>query len=236
MAKYNDLTGKRYGRLLVVELAEKPQNKATKGKYWRCICDCGNEKVVSASLLRKNRAKSCGCLNSERIENLKSHGKSRDANHKHTVLYGRWANIKDRCTNPNCKDYKNYGGRGITICDDWKTDFVPFYNWAITNGFSENLQIDRKDNSKGYSPQNCHWVSVKENSNNRRNSITVSIMGCEKSMIELSEETKIPYQTLYKHFKAGDVENYIIKRTGKKLILEGVELNEDSENRTGKAD
>lgn len=157
---------------------------------------------------------------------------SRWKDHKHTKLFGRWCNIKDRCCNPDSKDYVRYGGRGITICDEWKNDFSAFYNWSVNNGYSNGLQIDRKDNSKGYSPENCRWVSAKENSNNRRDNIKANVFGRKKTLLELSDEFNIPYQTLWKHFKAGDIEDYITKRTGN--ILEGVELkDENTENRAG---
>ena len=218
MPSFKDLTGKRFGKLVVVEKAERPKNMVSKGTYWRCLCDCGNERIAHVSSL--NTVKSCGC-----DKKTRKHGLSRGKDHKHTRLYGRWSNIKDRCCNPNSKDYERYGGRGIKICDEWKNDFLAFYNWSMNNGYSDELQIDREDNSKGYSPENCRWVTTKQNSNNRRSSIKVSIWGCEKSLLELSEEFNVPYQTLWKHFKIGDMQDYI------SLKSEGVELkDENTEN------
>lgn len=211
MPKFKDLVGQRFGMLVVVARAERPENMLSKGTYWRCLCDCGNERIVHVSSLHNVR--SCGCA-----KKTKTHGMSRGSKHKHTGLFQRWSNIKDRCCNPKSKDYGRYGGRGITICDEWKLDYVSFYNWAIANGYSEGLQIDRKDNSKGYSPDNCRWASPKENSNNRRDNITVNIFGPDKSLMELSEEIHIPYQTLWRHFKAGNLEDYIVKRMGRSGI------------------
>lgn len=130
----------------------------------------------------------------------KTHGLSRDPEKKrrHTVLYTLWGNIKYRCNNPKSKDYANYGGRGITICDEWANSYEAFHNWAIENGYREGLQIDRIDNNMGYSPDNCRWTTPKVNSNNRRNRRTVEFNGREMTITEIAKITGIPWQTLYK--------------------------------------
>lgn len=143
----------------------------------------------------------------------KTHGRSR-VNGKHPILYGRWANIKDRCCNPNSKDYRKYGGRGITICEEWKESYEAFHSWAMSHGFRPELQIDRIENDKGYSPDNCRWVTPKINSNNRRNNVSVEYKGKMMGILEVAELTGIPWQTLYKHYKDGGLEAYVEKRLG----------------------
>lgn len=159
-----DITGQRYGRLTVISYSGNQR--------WLCRCDCGNYKDIIGSQLRGEITKSCGCIHSEQIarrnhENRK-HGCSDDR------LYGIWHGIKQRCCDPNRKDYKNYGGRGIKICDEWKDDFGAFKEWALSSGYNYNAPymrctIDRIDNNGNYEPGNCHWVPIKDQMKTRRN-------------------------------------------------------------------
>ncbi len=104
--------------------------------------------------------------------------------------------MKKRCENPNCISYKNYGGRSISVCDEWKSDFMSFYDWAITNGYEDGLEIDRKNNNEGYLPDNCHFVTKKENGNNRRTNHVISFRGETKTLAQWSEILELPYKPL----------------------------------------
>ena len=118
-----------------------------------------------------------------------------------TKLHRAWTNMKQRCFNTNKPDYKHYGARGITVCDEWKDDFKAFYDWAMSHGYSDDLTIDRIDVNGNYEPSNCRWVTMKEQSNNRKCNIHVMVNGVEKTLKELSKETGIKYTTLYMRYR-----------------------------------
>lgn len=167
MSALKDLTGRRFGRLVVIERAGSTYKKES---TWVCLCDCGKSCVASSYNLRSGNTKSCGCFNSEAsTKRMTIHAKSRSR------LYMVWSNIKQRCLNPSSGRYHQYGGRGITICDEWAHNFQAFYDWAMANGYDENAPrgqctIDRIDNDKGYSPDNCRWVDMKVQRHNRSDS------------------------------------------------------------------
>lgn len=184
-----DLTGKKYGYWEVLYQADdyiSPQG--IHYAKWHCKCtydNCGNEKDVHMRELISGGSKSCGCYkkitSSQNGKNNTTHGKT------NTRLYNIWHGIKDRCLNSNCKYFKNYGDRGITIFEDWALSFEAFYNWSIDNGYKDNLTIDRIDNNKGYYPDNCRWVDYKIQGNNRRNNRTFLINGVEMTLSECSD-------------------------------------------------
>lgn len=122
---------------------------------------------------------------------------------KNTRLYRIWENMKTRCYNDHSAQYKDYGARGITVCDEWKDNFQAFYNWSISHGYADNLTIDRKDNNAGYSPDNCRWATMVEQCNNRRNNHIVTINGQGKTLREWSEQFNINYHTVQDRLKRG---------------------------------
>lgn len=188
MGKFIDLTGQKFGRLTVKERAENSkQNRAR----WKCICDCGREVIVEGQHLRSGVTKSCGCYQRECAAkaNIK-HGGSQ------TRLYTIWENIKKRCYNKNTEHYSDYGGRGISMCESWKNSFESFKDWALENGYSGNLTIDRIDFNGNYEPSNCRWVTIKEQANNKRNNILLTHNGETKTIAQWAEEVGLKRRTI----------------------------------------
>jgi hypothetical protein len=153
--RFLDLTGKKFNMLTVVSLYS-----CDKSAIWNCICDCSNKTKVRAYNLKNGAVKSCGCLQKTNPA-VTTHGM------KHTRLYETWDNMKGRCYRPSMECFKNYGGKGITVCDEWLSDFINFHDWAIANGYTDTMTIERKNNSKGYCPDNCTFIPQGEQSRNR---------------------------------------------------------------------
>ena len=192
MSKYIDLTGEKFGRLTAIRRVENAKNGQTR---FLCRCDCGNYRTVVAVQLRSGQTQSCGCM---RKDLLTTH------NATNTRLYSVWWGIKSRCYSPKCRGYENYGGRGITICDEWlgKDGFQHFRDWAYANGYDENAPrgectIDRIDNDKGYSPDNCRWVDMKFQGNHRRNNREITYNGETHTASEWAKKIGISVETIF---------------------------------------
>lgn len=177
----NDLTGKRFSRLLVLERSnEKYKTKNGKeypNSIYVCQCDCGNIIHCLGGNLLKGRTTSCGCFQKDcTSKRFSKHGMRRSR------LYNCWVNMRSRCNNQKNKAYKNYGERGITVCNEWDNSFEEFMKWALSNGYSEELTIDRIDVNGNYCPNNCRWATTEQQANNQRKTIRIEISGIEKSL------------------------------------------------------
>ena len=184
-----DLTGQRFGRWTVVKRAE---NSVRGHSQWLCKCDCGVEKVVLGLNIKRGKTSSCGCMQREGMVAKKTvHGQT------YSRLYNIWCHIKYRCFNPKAKNYHNYGGRGITMCEEWRNDFQAFYDWSMQNGYSDDLSIDRNDNDGNYEPSNCRWATTKEQGNNRRTNRSVTYNGETHTITEWNDMFGFPRGLLY---------------------------------------
>lgn len=182
-----DLVNKRFGRLTVLEC----QEITSKNVIWKCRCDCGKITLVNQTGLLYDSTKSCGCIRKEMLSN-----RSSVHHHSKTRIYKIWIEIKRRCYNINSISYKNYGGRGITICDEWKNDFMPFYNWSMNNGYTDKLSIDRINNDGNYEPSNCRWTNRKTQNNNTRHNHYITYNGKTLTLAQWCEELGFTYSCL----------------------------------------
>lgn len=209
MSAFVDLAGQKIGRLSVV--SPQGTNKY-KNFIWLCKCECGNFcSVASKELRRKKPTQSCGCLRRENTQKaLTTH------NMAHSRIYSIWNMMLSRCKNKNNFAYKNYGGRGIVVCEEWHT-FARFYEWAMANGYDESLSIDRIDNDKGYCPENCRWVTHFVQANNTRRNIYLTYNGKTHTIAEWSRLVNIKYATLMKRYHSGwSAENILFKAVRRK--------------------
>lgn len=186
-----ELTGKKFGRLTVVKLHSIFKCKS----FWECICDCGIIKIIRGTKLKSQEIKSCGCLSREVHSELATihglHG---------TRIYRIHKGMMQRCYYKNKPDYHNYGGRGIEVCKDWK-DVSKFSKWAFSNGYKENLTIDRIDSNKNYTPENCQWITLGENSSKKRTTKYLTHEGKTLNLKQWSLELGLHPSTLSLRFK-----------------------------------
>lgn len=190
MPNFEDLTGKRFGKLTVISRAENIGVKTA----WNCVCDCGKSVVVISNSLKTGNTKSCGCLS-------RKHGGT------NTRLYVVWRGMIDRCYKPYVERYKNYGGRGITVCDEWH-DFANFREWAIASGYDENAKhydctIDRIDVNGNYCPSNCRWISMNEQMQNTKRTHYITVNRERMNLSKASKKYNISVATLLARLNLG---------------------------------
>lgn len=189
---FKNLLNKKFGKLTVVSLDHLGKG----GTFWLCECECGHHKVVRGSHLTAGDVKSCGCLRKEVLDST-THGMS------YSRLYSSWASIKKRCLLVTNKSYKSYGGRGITICDEWKESFEAFRDWALANGYDDTLTIDRIDNDGNYEPSNCRWVNAKTQARNRSTNTLITFNGETRCVSEWAEMKGMSNGALLERLRKG---------------------------------
>jgi len=197
-----ELTGKRFGRLKVIEFVETKNNRS----FWKCICDCGNETLGRSDALTTGHKASCGCYGKEqRIKANTTHGLTK------TPEYRSWTRMRDRCFNKNDNSYHNYGGRGISIHPKWDS-FVVFLS-DMGKRTSKNHSLERVDNNKGYSPSNCIWATRAEQQNNTRRNHRIEFNGVINTVAEWSRQTGIESSVIIKRLQRGwDIEKTLCKQ------------------------
>ena len=161
----------------------------------KCKCDCGELRTILGGSLRAKITVSCGCKKKENASKLYTKRHAKNSNTK-TKLYKVWMNMRSRCSYEKNIGYHNYGGRGIKVCEEWNADFTAFRDWALANGYSENLTIDRIDVNGNYEPTNCRWVNIQAQCNNRRNNRYFHYNGEKHTIKEWSDIVKIDYALL----------------------------------------
>lgn len=190
-----DLHGQRFGKLVVIAPAERAENGKTR---WLCRCDCGRETVVKTNALRTGDTKSCGCLVKEASSNAhKKHGMCE------TRLYRIWRGMKNRCCNPNARDYPYYGGRGIEVFPKWSENYAEFQEWALSHGYRTDLTLDRVDTNGNYCPENCRWVTWKEQALNKTNNHLLTHNGVTMPVTVWAEKTGLSADVLYTRKRLG---------------------------------
>ena len=190
MSRFIDLTGQRFGRLTALYRDDFIKKDGKKETAYICRCDCGQTKKILAYNLKSGHTVSCGC------QSLENRTKARTTHHKtNTRLYRIWRGMKTRCENQNDYHYEFYGKRCIKVCDEWQK-FEPFYDWAMNNGYTESLTLDRIDNNGNYEPNNCRWATVKEQCNNRRTSRFIAHNNVSHTLAEWANIANMKPETL----------------------------------------
>lgn len=203
LQKYNDLglkkkeygVGDKINKLLITDKyyeAYKTKTGSKNRSIVVCKCDCGKEKIIRLQHLVNGHTKSCGCWNNEAASQrmTKMNFKHGKADLKNNRLYRTYHSIKCRCYNKNYAQYKDYGGKGIVVCEKWNNDYLSFEKWALENGYQDNLTIDRKDNNGNYEPDNCKWSTMEEQQNNKNNNRIVTAFGESKTAAAWSRDSR----------------------------------------------
>jgi len=220
MGNFIDLTGEIFGRWKVLRRSNKKSKRNGDGVLWICECSCDAHtiKEVRGKELRKHVSTSCGCFSIEKLkERSTTHGKT------HTRIYQIWLGMKKRCLNPKTKHYKNYGGRGIKICNEWldkSTGFMTFYNWSMQNNYKDHLSIDRINNDGNYEPGNCKWSTNIEQAKNKRTSHYLTFKGQTKIIMDWSHYIGINEAIIRGRIKKGLPLEKILERNPNKYFID----------------
>ena len=191
MGAKKDLKGQRFGRWLVLEETDERRHGNV---MWLCKCDCGTVRTVSAHSLLKGKTLSCGCYNKDVIT---KHGMGR------TRLHGIWSKMRYRCENLDSPRAMDYVGRGIKVCEEWSNSFEAFAEWALANGYRDDLSIDRIDNDGNYEPSNCRWATLEEQGRNKRNNVWLTCNGETHTLSDWARITNQPRTRLQRRRSLG---------------------------------
>ena len=196
MAKVTEMTGYKFNGCTVLSRAGSTKDKKA---MWECVCYCGEHFVTAGKSIRLNLTKSCGCLNNKNIKEIgaknKTHGDSGSR------LYDIWRGMKKRCRVTSTQSYKHYGAKGIDICDEWHDSYEVFKEWAIKNGYKDDLTIERIDSKGNYNPENCKWADWFEQANNRSNNIRMDYKGEKLTLSQIAKKMNISQQLLQYRLK-----------------------------------
>lgn len=187
LSQSKDITGKRFGRLVAMKLVDFKN-----GARWLCKCDCGETKIVTLKNLESGNTKSCGCYNLECLSARATHGDSE------THLYKEWTRIKDRVDHRT-----DYISKNITMCEEWRNNYETFKEWALSHGYDKDLSVDRINNAKGYSPDNCRWADSTTQNRNKDNNILLTYKGETHVISEWAEILNVNYGTFYSRIRRG---------------------------------
>jgi len=209
MNKKEDLVGKVFGRWTVIKSVDEKHGHNS--DYWTCKCTCGKTSNITRYDLTNGHSKSCGCYSAYLLGNRKrKHGA------RNTRLYSIWLSIRNRCNRVRNDNYKWYGARGIQVCDTWNKDFIAFREWALANGYNDNLTIDRINSNMGYYPENCRWSDMTTQNNNRRDNVLIKIGDEVDTLSNWAKHSGIPYGCLYRRKALGWSEDELLLPKGEK--------------------
>lgn len=195
MRRMMDLTDRKFNMLTAI----RPVSRTAAGNVvWECICDCGNKSTAQGSMLKNGSIRSCGC---QIVPGVKKANTTHGMRYKR--LYRTWINMKSRCLNNKHKSYSDYGGRGISVCEEWIISFQAFMEWALSNGYKDTLTIERIDTNGNYVSSNCRWATTKEQGSNKRNIRFLVIKGESRSISEWAELSGISKSTIRSRLQIG---------------------------------
>lgn len=197
---------KKYGKLTILGIEyQKKYSNGTIIDFVKCKCECGNIKIINFNNIKRGLVKSCGCI----TKTVNGMSKTR--------IYQIYRHLINRCYRQKDISYKNYGNKGIIVCDEWKNDFMSFYNWSMANGYANDLTIDRIDVNGNYEPSNCRWVNMAVQQNNRSNNRILEYKGQKKTITEWAKYCGLSYRNLYYRLNNGYTIEEAIEKPKRKL-------------------